>query len=104
MTDRFHSPLHPPSRRGALKWLSAAAAAAWARLPLARAADEVAGPAAGRGRAVRFPHLPDVHVQPERGAADGLAACLHHAQGLKDPPAFILTGGDGVMDVFATGP
>lgn len=94
-----------PARRDVLKWAAAAtAAAAWAPLPLARAADEVAGPAAGRKRAVRFAHLTDVHVQPERGAADGLAACLRHAQGLKDKPEFILTGGDAVMDVFNCGP
>jgi 3',5'-cyclic AMP phosphodiesterase CpdA len=80
-----------------------AAAMAWAPLPLARAADEVVSPTADRKRAVRFAHLTDIHVQPERGAAEGLGACLRHAQGLKDAPAFILTGGDGVMDVFDAG-
>src|SRR3954451_10223932 len=49
---------------------AAAAAAAWGPLPFARAADEVAGAAAGaagRKRVLRLAHLTDVHVQPERG-------------------------------------
>ena len=92
------------TRRHFLQAATAAVAAAWAPLPFARAADEVAGPAGGgRKRVLRLAHLTDVHVQPERGAADGLAACLRHAQGLKDPPALILNGGDAVMDVLAAG-
>jgi 3',5'-cyclic AMP phosphodiesterase CpdA len=75
----------------------AAAALTWAPLPHATAGEE---PTATRRRALRLAHLTDVHVQPELGAADGLAACLRHAQSHKDPPQLILNGGDAVMDVF----
>ncbi|MBL9140528.1 MAG: metallophosphoesterase [Phycisphaerae bacterium] len=51
-------------------------------------------------RTLRFAHLTDSHLQPERSGAEGLAACLAHVQSQQDPPAFILTGGDNVMDVF----
>ena len=49
---------------------------------------------------LRFAHLTDSHLQPERGGARGTAACLEHAQSLDRKPDFILTGGDNVMDVF----
>jgi 3',5'-cyclic AMP phosphodiesterase CpdA len=88
------------SRRDVLKWAGAGASAAavlsYARLPLTLAADD-APP--GR-RALRLAHLTDVHVQPELGAGEGLAACLRHAQSQKDPPQLILNGGDAVMDVY----
>jgi 3',5'-cyclic AMP phosphodiesterase CpdA len=51
-------------------------------------------------RALRVAHLTDVHVQPERRAGEGLAACLHHVQRLDDQPELILTGGDHIMDSF----
>ena len=54
---------------------------------------------AKRGRAMRFAHFTDVHVQPERGAGEGLAACLQHVQNQKDAPEFIVFGGDNVMSV-----
>lgn len=53
-----------------------------------------------RSRVLRIAHLTDIHVQPERGAPDGLAACLRHAQSLEDPPNFILNGGDAIMDAL----
>ena len=93
----------PLSRRGALKISAVTAAAACATLPFARAADDVASSVAGRKRTVRFAHFTDIHLQPERGAVGGLAAYLRHAQSLKEPPEFILTGGDGVMDAFDVG-
>lgn len=52
-----------------------------------------------RGRAMRFAHLTDIHVQPERGAGEGMAVCLHHVQSQKDAPEFIVFGGDNVMNV-----
>src|SRR4051812_36620310 len=88
------------SRRDVLKATGAAAGAAaflWAPLPRALAAEETPSP---RRRALRLAHLTDVHVQPELGAGDGLAACLRHAQSRNDPPQLILNGGDAVMDVF----
>jgi len=53
-----------------------------------------------RRRVLRVAHLTDVHVQPERRAGEGLAACLRHVQGQSDPPALILAGGDNIMDGF----
>lgn len=53
-----------------------------------------------RKRCLRVAHLTDIHVQPERRANDGMIACLHHVQELKDKPRLILTGGDSIMDSF----
>lgn len=60
-----------------------------------------AGSASQPRRSLRFAHFTDVHVQPERSAKQGLAAALEHAQSLDDPPTFIVTGGDAIMDGFA---
>jgi len=49
-------------------------------------------------RVLRVAHLTDIHVQPERRAPEGLAACLKHVQDLKEKPDLILSGGDHVMD------
>jgi len=73
---------------------------------LALGALAVAGGAAAqqtstRKRVLRVAHLTDVHVQPERSAAEGMAACLEHMQGQKDKPDLILFGGDNIMDAFA---
>lgn len=57
-------------------------------------------PNPNRKRALRVAHLTDIHVQPERGAPDGMEACLIHAQSQKDKPDLIITGGDLVMDAF----
>lgn len=57
--------------------------------------------ASGRRRALRLAHVTDIHVQPELGAGEGLAACLHHIQSQKDKPELILNGGDAVMDSLA---
>lgn len=53
-----------------------------------------------RKRVLRLAHLTDIHVQPERRAHEGLAACLKHVQALPDKPELILTGGDLIMDAF----
>ncbi|GMW01664.1 MAG: hypothetical protein AMXMBFR84_28010 [Candidatus Hydrogenedentota bacterium] len=52
-----------------------------------------------RGRALRFAHLTDVHVQPELAGGEGFAACLHHVQNQKDAPELLVFGGDNVMNV-----
>ncbi len=96
---------HDLSRRDALKLsglgiLGAAALAAG--LP-PRALAQPPAPVASavpRKRALRIAHLTDIHVQPERGAGEGLAACLDHVQSFKDKPDLIVTGGDLVMDSF----
>lgn len=55
---------------------------------------------AGAKRVLRFAHLTDIHLQPEKGAPEGFTACLRHAQGLDDPPQMIIAGGDMIMDSF----
>ncbi|HZN68005.1 MAG TPA: hypothetical protein VFB66_22155, partial [Tepidisphaeraceae bacterium] len=54
------------------------------------------------GLPLRFAHLTDTHVQPERRAGEGFAAALQSLSRLDPPPSFIITGGDHVMDVFET--
>ena len=87
------------SRRRCLQLgaLGAATAPLWGT----PAASALAAPAGDRQRTLRFAHLTDMHVQPERGAAEGLAQCLHHVQSQRDPVELIVTGGDSVMDAFA---
>lgn len=80
------------SRREAL--LGAAAAT----IGLPTAATRAAEPGGQCRRVLRLAHLTDVHVQPERRAAQGMAACLRHVQAQKDKPALILSGGDCIMD------
>jgi 3',5'-cyclic AMP phosphodiesterase CpdA len=78
--------------------LGAAAAPLLGSSASAAPAASATGPE--RKRVLRFAHLTDIHLQPERAAAAGTAACLHHVQGLADPPGLIVTGGDTVFDVF----
>lgn len=49
---------------------------------------------------VRLAHLSDTHVQPERKATEGFAACLAHVMARKQRPDLVITGGDLVMDAF----
>jgi 3',5'-cyclic AMP phosphodiesterase CpdA len=67
------------------------------------AAATLVRPAAGMGlaprRVVRFAHMTDTHVQPEREAGAGFAAALHRVQCLADKPDFVFFGGDNVMNV-----
>ncbi len=53
-----------------------------------------------RKRVLRVAHLTDAHVQPEKGAGEGLAMCLRHVQALADKPDLILQGGDAVMEAL----
>jgi len=55
-------------------------------------------PSPNRKRSIRFAHLTDIHVQPERSAAKGMEAAIVHAQSQKDKPSLIVTGGDLIMD------
>jgi 3',5'-cyclic AMP phosphodiesterase CpdA len=52
-------------------------------------------------RSLRIAHLTDIHVQPERGAAEGVIACLEQLHALPDRPDLILNGGDVIMDAVA---
>jgi Icc protein len=60
----------------------------------------LAQPNPKRKRTLRIAHLTDIHVQPERGAPKGMEAAIEHAQGQKDKPQLIITGGDLIMDSF----
>lgn len=92
------------SRRGVLGWAGGLLAAAGlgemstARVVLASDADASLRPALGKSRVARLVHMTDLHLQPERGAADGVAACLAHVATQK--PDLIVTGGDLIMDSF----
>jgi len=97
------------SRRQLLAAAGAAAAGLSLEGPRALAASLLARPTSNlivarpdRKRSIRIGHLTDIHVQPEKRAAEGLTACLAHIGSLKDKPELILTGGDSIMDSFAS--
>lgn len=52
-------------------------------------------------RVIRFAHFTDIHMEPKRGAPQGLAMALQHMQSLEDTPQLLITGGDHVMDSFS---
>ena len=89
----------PTTRRTVLAAGITGAATCLAR-PLASAATPAA---VGR---LRIAHLTDLHVQPERRAAEGLERCFAHVQSLRDrgddAADLIVTGGDTVMDCMET--
>lgn len=90
------------TRRSVLHAAGLVAAASVVPFGLASRALARPSPRAGRTRVLRVAHLTDTHIQPEKAAAAGVTACLHHVQSLADKPQLILTGGDHVMDTFAT--
>lgn len=94
------SSLYRSSRRNWLKLAGMAGLAAFS--PALRAGELTAGSTAKK-RSIRLAHISDVHVQPERRAAEGLAQCLHHLQEQKDTPELILNTGDSIMDAIAEG-
>ncbi|GAB3941076.1 metallophosphoesterase [Spirosoma harenae] len=53
-----------------------------------------------RKRSVRFAYLGDTHLTPEAKPMESVAKCFHHAQNQSDKPAFILHGGDVIMDAL----
>lgn len=91
------------TRRSRREFLQTAAAASLCAGTAASATASEDHPAATRRhtRVLRIAHLTDIHVQPERKAGEGLAACLHHVQNLRDRPDMILNGGDAVMDTMS---
>ncbi|MDX1934011.1 MAG: metallophosphoesterase [Capsulimonadales bacterium] len=52
-------------------------------------------------RSLRIAYLTEMHLQPERGAADGVRACFRQVYALTDAPDLILNGGDLIMDASA---
>ena len=53
-----------------------------------------------RKRSVRFAYLGDTHLTPDVKQMESVAKCFHHAQSHADKPAFILHGGDVIMDAL----
>ncbi len=106
------SPALPPlshaattiSRRSLMRAGGLAALGAWIGIGGASTA-RAASPAgalqpATRARALRFAHLSDLHIQPEKRATEGVAACLNHLSTHDAKPELIVTGGDLIMDGF----
>src|SRR5687768_15707341 len=85
------------SRRDVLRGLAAGGAGALVGTSPGHAADN-----AGRGEPLRFAHLTDMHVMPERRAGEGFAAAMAHLATVRPAPSFIVTGGDHVMSAFET--
>jgi len=48
----------------------------------------------------RFAHFTDLHIQPELGAADGVAMAVRKLLSMRPRPDFVLIGGDHVMDLL----
>lgn len=91
---------HDVSRRRALATMGAAGFLAAASSEAS--AKAIASPAA-RTRVLRLAHLTDIHVQPEKGGGEGMAACLRHVQTAHaDKPELVLFGGDNLMNVDST--
>lgn len=87
----------PLSRRQLMGSAAAGIAVSSQHLPASAAT------AHDKKRALRLAHLTDLHIQPERGAVEGVAAAFHHVQALADKPELIMVGGDIIMDALAVG-
>ena len=48
----------------------------------------------------RFVFLTDIHLQPERRAVEGFRAAINAVNNLDPKPAFVVTGGDMIMDAL----
>ncbi len=80
----------------ALSGLAALGAAVGLPLRTARAAESPRGAT----RALRFAHFTDLHITPDRDSEPGMKKAFETAQA--DGIEMILTGGDLIMDSFAT--
>ena len=87
-----------PSRRAFMTGVAAAVTPLIVRGGTVQAADTEGV----RKRVLRVAHMTDTHIQPELDAAAGVAQALQHIHALDDRPDLILTGGDSIMDSFAT--
>ncbi len=54
-----------------------------------------------RKRSIRFAYIGDTHITPDTKPMQAIAKCFHHAQDQADKPAFIMHGGDTIMDALA---
>lgn len=68
-------------------------------LPLVTGPALLASPQ--RKRSVRFAYIGDTHITPDSKPVAAVARCLHHVQSQADKPAFMLHGGDVIMDALA---
>ncbi|WP_338868376.1 metallophosphoesterase [Spirosoma sp. SC4-14] len=70
-------------------------------LPLLPTALDAPKPvSAARNRSIRFAYLGDTHILPEATPMNGVAKCFQHVQNQSDKPAFVLHGGDVIMDAL----
>ncbi|MEZ0299496.1 MAG: metallophosphoesterase [Candidatus Methylacidiphilales bacterium] len=92
------------SRRGFLQMAAAGVAGLLTTAGAAgsaRADTPVSSAPPSRTRTLRVAYITDVHLQPERRAAEGFAECLRHIHSQPDKPNLVLGGGDFIMDGFA---
>lgn len=50
---------------------------------------------------IRFAHLTDMHVKPDKTIESSVAKAFHHAQQFSPKVDFIVNGGDAIMDALA---
>ena len=62
--------------------------------------DPVGAAEPSKKSALRFVHMTDMHVKPERGSPAGYAKALASLIDLKPWPEFVITGGDHIMDAL----
>ena len=80
-------------RRHFLQFAGAALTAA--NLPFHTQANNAA-----KKRAIRFAHITDIHVKPDKTAETGMALALHHVQSQQPKVDFIINSGDSIMDAL----
>lgn len=100
MMDKSSLTSRLTSRREALKFLglSVGAVVAGGAATRAQTVGNSESKPVLRKRVLRIAHLTDIHVQPERDAANGLIAVLKHVHAQPDKVDLILNTGDSIMD------
>jgi len=98
--------MHRPNRRDVLRFSTTAAAglllpAGWAGAARAKPSRTTRGKGPKPDFAAAF--LTDMHVHADQGAPEGFARALRNALDRPQPPEVLVTGGDLVMDILATG-
>lgn len=64
------------------------------------ASARIAGQISGTTGSFSFAHLTDIHVTPKLRATEGLRQCIQAVNTLPEGTAFVLTGGDLIMDAL----
>jgi len=59
--------------------------------------------AENQSNSYRFVFMTDIHIQPERGGVEGFKAAIKAVNSLSPKPAFVITGGDLIMDALGEG-